>query len=360
MMRRLAALFVFVAVVSALPPGRLANQGASAFARQIAALSEPGGSFDTDNLISNESSYLQVLPELERARITGGAYIGVGPDQNFTYIAQIRPAIAFIVDIRRDNLLLHLLFKALFELSRTRVDYLASLFGRPVPADSAPWRSASIDRLVDYIDHARPADVDSLRARLDRAIAAFGVPLSSDDRRTIDQFHRRFIDSGLSLRFESAGRPPRSYYPSYRDLLLDRDTSGRQSNVFASEDAYQFVRSLEARDLIIPVVGNLAGPSALAALGRLLAARHEQLSAFYTSNVEFYLFRDGVFPRFVANLRMIPHREHTVLIRSIFNRYALDGARPGDDSVSRLYRVDDLLAAAAAGKIRGYVDLIER
>ena len=81
-----------------------------------AAASEPGGYFDTDNLISNESSYLQVVPELRRAGISGGAYLGVGPDQNFTYIAEIRPAIAFIVDIRRDNLLLHLLFKALFQL----------------------------------------------------------------------------------------------------------------------------------------------------------------------------------------------------------------------------------------------------
>ena len=78
----------------------------------------------------------------------GGAYIGVGPDQNFSYIAHIRPAIAFIVDIRRDNLLLHLLFKALFAEARTRVEYLALLTGRPVPPGLDDWREAGIARLV--------------------------------------------------------------------------------------------------------------------------------------------------------------------------------------------------------------------
>ena len=82
----------------------------------MAQLSERGGYFDTDNLISNEKSYLHVIPALRDGGVTGGAYIGVGPDQNFSYIAQVRPAIAFIVDIRRDNLLLHLLFKALFSI----------------------------------------------------------------------------------------------------------------------------------------------------------------------------------------------------------------------------------------------------
>src|SRR5436190_12738555 len=151
-MRRLAAALALAATVWLVPAGRPAGQGASSFAQQIAALSEPGGYFDTDNLVSNESSYLQVLPELRRRAISGGVYIGVGPDQNFTYIAEVRPALAFIVDIRRDNLLLHLLFKALFQMSGSRVEYLALLFGRPVPADAGQWRSATIERLVEYID----------------------------------------------------------------------------------------------------------------------------------------------------------------------------------------------------------------
>jgi hypothetical protein len=120
------------------------------------------------------------------------------------------------------------------------------------------------------------------------------------------------------------------------------------------------VRTLQARDLVVPVVGDIAGASALPAIGRLVADKHEQLSAFYTSNVEFYLFRSSSFARFVRNLSAIPRSDRAVIIRSIFNRYAFDGMRPNDDSASQLHRVDDLLAASAAGRIRGYADLVGR
>src|ERR1051326_1374800 len=176
-------------LATALLASAQAPAPASSLATTIARLSERGGYFDTDNLISNESSYLQVLPELARRGVRGGAYIGVGPDQNFTYIAATRPSIAFIVDIRRDNELLHLLFKALFSLSRTRVEYISLLLGRRVPADVEPWRAATIERLVKYVAEAQPADAASLRANVDRALRDTGVPLTDDDRKTIAGFH---------------------------------------------------------------------------------------------------------------------------------------------------------------------------
>jgi hypothetical protein len=344
---------------AALAQAGARQQPVPPFAQTIASLSERGGYFDTDNLISNEASYLQVLPALRAKHLQGGAYIGVGPDQNFTYIAESRPSIAFVVDIRRDNLLLHLLFKALFHHSRSRVEYLALLFGRPVPAEIEPWRAATIERLVGYVDEARPGDAAALRARLEPTIRGFGVPLSSEDLRTIAGFHQRFIEAGPSLQFHSTGRPPQSNYPTYRDLLLDVDPSGRHSNFLGSEDAFQFVRGLEASDRLIPVVGDLSGPSALAAIGKLLANRGERLSVFYASNVEFYLFGDGSFSRFVANLRQVPHAPGSVVIRSIFGRYSM-AARPGDNSATQLQPIDDLLNAHAAGRIRGYPDLISR
>src|SRR4029453_4486993 len=91
----LRTLLLACAIVCA-PPAPHPGQGRAGFAAQVAGLSEAGGYFDTDNLISNESSYLQVIPELQRKGVHGGAYIGVGPDQNFTYIAEVRPTIAFI------------------------------------------------------------------------------------------------------------------------------------------------------------------------------------------------------------------------------------------------------------------------
>src|SRR5438093_5508360 len=139
--RRAARLLLAIALVVSPSPiprsfgiARIGlGQATSPFAATIAQLSERGGYFDTDNLISNERSYLHVVPGLKALTPSGGAYIGVGPDQNFSYIAQVRPTSAFIVDVRRDNLLLHLLFKAIFARARNRAEYLCMLTGRPVP-----------------------------------------------------------------------------------------------------------------------------------------------------------------------------------------------------------------------------------
>ena len=59
-----------------------------------------------------------------------GVYLGVAPDQNFTYIVALKPSIAFIVDIRHQNAMQHLLFKALIAMSATRAEFLARLLSR--------------------------------------------------------------------------------------------------------------------------------------------------------------------------------------------------------------------------------------
>jgi hypothetical protein len=339
--------------------GATAPQRGPSFAAQVASLSEPGGYFDTDNLISNERSYLQVIDQLRSAGVRGGAYIGVGPDTNFSYIAEIQPSIAFIVDVRRDNLLLHLLFKAIFRISASRVEYMATLLGREVPSPLGSWRQAPIDRLVTQFDGPpAPAGVLAARRRLVEAeIRSTGIPLSDDDLTTIARFHQQFIDSGLTLRFNSAGRAPQIYYPTYRDLLLETDTSARQANYLASERAFEFVKDLQARDLIIPVIGDLAGPSALSSIARLLASRRETLSAFYTSNVEFYLYSRGTFQQFVSNLRRIPRNGRSTVIRSVFGRYN-PSRRPNDVSTSQLHLVQDFLRGVDDGRFRSYGDLV--
>jgi hypothetical protein len=312
------------------------------FAGRIAALSEQGGYFDTDNLISNERTYLSVLPDLERAGVRGGAYLGVGPDQNFSYIAAIRPDVAIIVDIRRDNLLLHLLFKALFAHSRTRVEYLAQLCGRPVPEPVEEWHDRGVEDIVAYVDDTAvdPAGVEALRARLTATMHGFGVPLSMTDQATIDRFHRRFIEAGLSLRFQSTGRAPQWHYPTLRDLVLAEDDAGRQANYLASESSFQFVKALQARDRIIPVIGNLSGPKALGAIGGFLRAQQLPLSAFYVSNVEFYLWREGTYGPFIDNLGQLPHAANAVVIRSLFG---------GGGSISEVEPVGRMLDRALTG-----------
>ena len=120
----------------------------------VTEFSEPDGYFDTDNLISNETTYLDAAAALRKMNGAGGIYVGVGPDQNFSYIAHLRPSLAFLVDIRRGNLLEHLLFRALFEQSRNRMEYLCLLLGKPAPADLQVWNSQPVSKIAAYLDKA--------------------------------------------------------------------------------------------------------------------------------------------------------------------------------------------------------------
>jgi len=357
-----AILAIFIAIIAALHGAAPAQAPTSpSFARQVRELSEPGGTFDTDNLMSNERSYLHVLPALKELRVSGGTYVGVGPDQNFSYISAIRPSMAFLIDVRRDNLLLHLLFKALFQVSNTRAEYLSRLFGRRLPNPPDQWHTATLDRIAAQLEAAVPRedDVRAIRKQIDTQIAGFGVPLSAQDLATIDRFHRRFIDGGLSLKFQSWGRAPRSYYPTYRDLLFETDREQRRGNFLNSEEDYQFVRGLQQRDLIIPVVGDLSGPSALAAIGQAIRRRGDVLSAIYVSNVELYLFQDGVFPHYADNLAAIPHNNRSVIIRSVFGgpgAWSMPEALPGYASASIVQRLDDF----ASHKYSTYSQLLSQ
>jgi hypothetical protein len=365
-LRRLLVLvgaFAAAASVLAAAPQAPAAR-ASNFAALVAKLSEAGGDFGGDNLISNEQSYLRVLPAMSRAQVSGGAYVGVGPDQNFSYIAQVKPSVAFIIDIRRDNLLLHLLFKAIFAIAPTRVEYLSALTGRAPPPQTATWGNAGIDKIVGYIDATRPRPAVGLneqRVRLESLVKETGVPLSASDLARIDEFHRTFIDAGLSLVFQVRGRPPQSNYPSFRTLLVESDGAGHQLSFLATESGFQFVRSLEARDLVVPVVGDVSGPHAMAAIAAEMAARATPLSAFYISNVEQYLYQDGRFPEFAGNLKRFPRNDRSTMIRSVFPsgfRGLVPGSTPDSYSTSLTQSLNAMLTDIAAGRYRSYVDLV--
>ena len=83
----LAACHTAPAPAASSPSAAAVAPASPDFARLVAELSEPGGYFDSDNLVTNETSYLHVVGALKRNGVRGGAYIGVGPDQNFSYIA---------------------------------------------------------------------------------------------------------------------------------------------------------------------------------------------------------------------------------------------------------------------------------
>src|SRR5688572_18967021 len=217
-----------------------------------AQLSEPPGYFDTDNLVSNESSYLQVAEPLADAGPRGGVYVGVGPEQNFTYIARVRPEYAFIVDIRRQNLLQHLLFGAILAQADDPYGYLCTLFSRPCPKRPEAW--AGTERALDTLPAPSEAAFEvNLRAAYAH-IGALGVRLDPADRVHIRQTYRAFFDEQAEIRFHSFGRRG-TMHPTYRALLRARSPGGRFGSFLESEDDYRFVRDLSRRGRIVPVVG---------------------------------------------------------------------------------------------------------
>ena len=286
----------------------------------VLSLSEEGGYFDTDNLISNERSYLHVLAPLRR--MEGGAYIGVGPDQSFSYLAAARPAVAFLIDIRRDNLLQHLLFRSLFALSSNRAEYLALLHGRALPEDPRAWDERALEAILDRVDSLPidPTAVTETREAVAALLRALPLPLSDDDFATIERFHQEFVAQGTGLRFRTFGRAPQPYYPNYRQLLLETDTRGRQGSFLAGEEDFRWLKDLQARNLVVPVVGDLAGSHAVRSVADWLGDRDVKVSEYYTSNVEDYLWRGGSYPAFAANVRSLPWAADGVIIRSYFGR----------------------------------------
>ena len=275
--------------------------------------SEPDGYFRSDNLTSNETGFLRVVPELVARTKPGQVYLGVGPEQNFSYIAATRPALAIIFDIRRGNLLIHLMYKAIFELTRDRADFVSMLFSRPRPerlnADStvadlfAAFASASNDEAL----YER-----NLKAIVDRLVKFHGLPLSPREIDGLARVYRVFFDRGASIRFS----------PTYVDLMTATDDAGTFRSYLASNASFAFLRELEASNLVVPVVGDFGGPKAIRSIGGYLKARGATVGAFYLSNVEQYLYQDGKWPAFCRNVATLPLDGTSTFIRSTSGRGA--------------------------------------
>ncbi|MEJ7731427.1 MAG: hypothetical protein WKG00_19705 [Polyangiaceae bacterium] len=287
------------------------------FAGLVSTLSEPDASFFSENYISNETSYLQIAPALERSARPGGVYLGVGPEQNFSYIALTRPELAFVVDIRRENMLLHLLYRAVFDEATSRSHFVALLLGRPWSAESAPPADASVDQVLAHATRSPPSDATlaethaRLRARI---LDAYGVKLDAGDLESLAAAHRAFHKGQLELRFELHDKNGRQY-PTLRELLSRTDADGRSAGFLASEPSFRFVQRLEREGRIVPVVGDFAGERALPGIAAWLREHRLEVSTFYVSNVEQYLFEPGMWARWSRNLAALPVHEESLLVR---------------------------------------------
>jgi len=305
------------------PPSRLDDRE---FWRLSSDASEPDGYFRSDNLTSNELLFQRVVPELVRRTRAGGVYLGVGPEQNFTYIAAVRPTLAIIFDVRRGNLLVQLMYKALFELSRDRAEFVSMLFSKPRPSGLGP-ESTAADLFAafgaaagDETLYAR--NLDAIRRQLTRT---HGFPLSARDLEGLEYVYHAFYSRGFAVRFS----------PTYADLMTQTDTDGVARSYLASDASFALLKELESKNLVIPVIGDFGGPRAIRAIGAYLKAHSARVAAFYLSNVEQYLYQDGKWPAFCRNVATLPLDPSSTFIRSSSGR----GVGFGVGFVSRLGRM---------------------
>jgi hypothetical protein len=304
------------------------------------SLSEPNGTFPSDNLISDEMVFRTIVPELRRTIAPGGVYLGVGPEQNFTYIAATRPRLGFILDIRRGNLQLHLMYKALFELSADRPDFVARLFTKPRPDGLRAGISAS-DLMRAYWNvktndaAAYERNLQDIREVL---VQRHGFVLSPQDLDGIAYVYHAFYWYGPSISWSSSAPTRSAASPSFSDLMGQTEAAGAGVSFLADDESFSFVKSLEARNAVVPVVGNFAGPKALRAIGAYVRERQAKISAFYVDEVEPYLVQAGVWGMFCSNAATLPIDAASVFIRP-------QAALPGRLSV-----------AAAAARLDGIAE----
>ena len=338
---------------------------AAEFSRMVGLFSEEEGSFFSDNFVSNETGYLHVVRKLKQLGVGGGAYVGVGPEQNFTYIAKIRPQIAFIVDIRREAIVQHLMYKAIFQMAANRTQFLSLLFSKPLEGKVAPAADAPIDELVGYFSTtptSEKAYTENLAAIQKTIEKDFDIPLSARDVHLLQRVYGAFKEGNLSVSFRFAGVSAQfgySGFPTLKDLLLATDLDGKLGNFLATAEDYDFVRDLQRKNRIIPVVGDFAGKKALAVVGDYLKENGYTVSAYYTSNVEEFLFGDEVFSAFVENVRRLPLDERSVFIRAMRTSGNHPAHIPGHRMTTVLQKIQVFLKDYDAGFLPDYRSLVD-
>jgi hypothetical protein len=315
--------------VAAVPdlPARLTDRD---FWRLSREWSEPNGFFRSDNLTSNELLFQHVINDLVKRTRPGDVYLGVGPEQNFTYIAAVKPALAIIFDIRRGNLQLQLMYKALFELAADRADFVSMLFAKPRPAGLSV-RSSVVDLFAAFDRSSRSEALytQTLKAITNQLTKTHGLVLTTEDLDGIEYVYHTFFWNGFAVRSS----------PTYAELMTETDENGAYKSYLATEDRFATLKTLQARNLVIPVVGDFGGPKAIRAVGGYLKAHAAIVSTFYLSNVEQYLEQDSKWKVFCRNVASLPLNRTSTFIRSSNRGRGFGGFGPG--FVSRLGAMAD-------------------
>jgi hypothetical protein len=330
-----------------------------AYWKMISDYSEDSGSFRFEYM-SNELQFQYVIPRLKENRKLGGVYVGVGPEQNFTYIAALQPKIAFICDIRRQNMVEHLIYKAIFEMSSDRVDFLSRLFSRK-PAPGLNEKSSAKQLFQAFRTAAPDAEMYrvNLQAVKNRLLKEHRFQLSHTDQESIDFIYKIFFDTENVFGYSASIFG--GYGATYAELMTATDEQGQSRSYLATEENFQTVRDLERRNLIIPLVGDFAGAKTMRSVARYLKDHGATVTAFYTSNVEQYLFEQGDdWRHYLMNISTFPLDASSTFIRSSHYSFGEQPRRQFNRGrfIQLLSPMAEIVKAFNSGQLASYEDLI--
>jgi hypothetical protein len=326
------------------------------FWKVISDFSEADGQFQSDNFVSNESGYQQTIPTVLKAVKPGGVYIGVGPEQNFTYITAFQPNLAFIIDIRRQNMLEHLFYKALMETSADRVEFLSRLLARSAVALTPNPTPAALFRAYRSARPVRSNFEMNVRKVVEYLERQKGFKLSKDDKAGIRYVAEAFFKSGPDLSYTTTGDDDVSRMPYYSDLMCETDGTSRNWSFLATEEQFHAVQRMQRANLIVPLVGDFAGPKSIRLVGEYVQAHGSTVRVFYTSNVEEYLFQDDrQWKQFYRNVASLPIDSTSVFIRSVLNGWKSESHR-----TSFTAPIEYTIRSYRNGGIRTYFDVVLR
>lgn len=341
-------------------PAQLSDQ---AFWNIFTEFSENNGFFRSDNFVSNETTFQYVIKDLKKTK-PGGVYLGVGPDQNFTYIVALQPRLAVIFDIRRQNAMQHLMYKALIETSQDRAEFLSRLFSRKRPSGiSADSTSEALFNAYDGVEPNKQLFEQTLQEIKNQLEDTHKFKLSAEDEGSIEYVLRAFFSGGPDLTYNGigGGNFGRGRMPTYGEIMQSTDAEGTNLSYMGSEENFKSLQNLEKKNLIVPVVGDFAGPKAIKSVAQYLKDHDAFVTAFYLSNVEQYLFQqDDDWSRFYKNVGTLPLDSSAMFIRSVFNGLA-STYQPSSyalRSASVLSSIPDLLKSFEDGKITEYFHVI--
>lgn len=359
---RILLLPVFCLLFSALPaPCQIGIEiSPSEFTQLVLSMSEDAGYFFSDNWVPNEPNYWRICKDIERLKLKGGVYIGVAQDQNFGYIAKIKPEVAFIVDIRQLNRYQHLVIKALFEFAETPAEFFSLLFSKEIDASVKADGFSDIGEIVSYLRRA-PSNRDIFWKTVDDIIELYrnkyAFPVNDDAECDIIYILSYFYKFNLDIGYFGHCLPDEKYL-TYEKFLMLKDFDGHYVTPFSNIEDYTLLRNMQLENRIIPITGDFTGKKAFQEIGEFMRERNLTLSAFYVSNVEEKIFYElsserPAFQDFVDNIRLLPSNDYSVIIRvtNMLSKFTVN--------YNRCQLVRTFLDNAVKGKYSSYHELID-